>query len=152
MQTVFRPDMATERALTLFANATFRTSGYTATNSEFHAGVMYHGPFAGRPFDQLNFIASEVNRNQTYNLLQDTTLSLEHLPGTSPHEEWVEMNYDFALAPGMTLKPSFDYIWNPDQVTLTKFTPNDKHAIIIGCAFSAYLPETLGLPRLGGKD
>jgi carbohydrate-selective porin OprB len=149
-QTVWRPDMATNRALTLFAGANVQTSGEANITNAYFAGLSYNGPFAGRPYDTVNFMGEAINMGGAYTNFVDTTLNLERMPGNyNPHEAFVEVNYGIALAPGMFLKPNFEYVWNPDQVN-SRPVSTLHHDTIIGVAFSAFLPETLGMPRLGG--
>jgi porin len=151
-QTVFRPDFSNYRALLVFAGANFQTSGYTTVNNEVFAGVSFHGPFAVRPNDSVNFMVNAITLGSSYLTYADTSLALrgyhDPLGGT---ETSAEINYDFALAPGTVLKPSFAYFWNPDQSNLSVPTPGDRHAIWVGLAFSALLNDALGLPRFGGS-
>lgn len=150
-QTIFRPDMSTHRALTVFAGANFQTSGEADISKAYFAGVSYVGPFAGRPFDTINLMGQMIDMSDAYTDFVNTSLTLQHMPGTyNPHEAYIELNYGIALAPGMFLKPNFEYVWNPDQVNDPHLVSNLKHDTIIGVAFTAFLPETLGLPRHGG--
>lgn len=150
-QTVFRPDPDNFRALDIFAGANFTTGGYTTVDHAFFAGFSYHGPFAVRPNDSLNFLGNAIALGKSYLTYADTSLAMRgYNDPLGSTEASVEINYDFALAPGMVVKPSFAYLWNPEQSNLSVPTPGDRHAIWVGLAFSALLNESLGLPRLGG--
>ena len=149
-QAVWRPDMTTNRALTLFAGGNVQTSGEANIQNAYFAGLSFNGPFAGRPYDTFNVVGEAINSSSAYSSFIDTSLNLRHMPGISPHEAFIEVNYGIALAPGMTLKPNFEYVWNPDLDTIPHPVSNDRHVVIMGVAFTAFLPETLGLPRLGG--
>jgi porin len=151
-QVLWRPDMETNRALTAFAGANVQTSGEADIANAFFAGISYNGPFAGRPFDTFNLMGQVINMSGEYSNFVNTSLALQHMPADyNSHEAYIELNYGIALAPGMVLKPNIEYVWNPDQVNDPKLSSNLHHDTIIGVAFSAFLPETMGLPRLGGS-
>ena len=149
-QVVYRPDPTKSRALSLFGNATFQTTGNSVIDNAYFFGFSYKGPFEVRPNDTLNGLVHVINLNNAYLTEVDQNLAVRRIRGTvSGAETYVEINYGLALAPGIVLKPSFDYIFNPDQVGVLP-TATNRHAEFFGVAFSAFLPESLGLPRLGG--
>jgi porin len=151
-QTIWRPDMTTTRNLQIFSGANIQTSGEANIASSFFAGFSLKGPFSGRPNDTLNLSGTVFDLNYAYTQFVDSELDVRGIhQGVSGTEAYVELNYGMALAPGVMLKPNFEYIWNPDQVGVPVPVATDKHAIFIGVALSAFLPETLGLPRLGGS-
>ena len=148
-QVVYRPDPDSRRALTVFANANIETSGNANITNAFFAGFSYKGPFAARANDSLNFVGHVIHLNNSYTAIVDTNLALRGLKGTvSGSESYVEINYGLALGPGVTLKPSFDYIWNPDQVGIARPVATNRRAEFFGIALSALIPDALGLPRL----
>ena len=141
-------DRENQRALTVFASANFQTSGDANIKNAFFAGFSYKRPFAARPNDSFNVVAHVINLNNAYTTAVDTSLALQKLPpNDSAREFYLEAHYGIALAHGVTLKPNVVYMWNPDQVGFAKPVSTDKHVVILGIALSAFLPETLGLPR-----
>jgi hypothetical protein len=53
-----------------------------------------------------------------------------------------------SLAPGIVLKPFFQYIFDPDQEGIANPSPTNNHAIFAGGMLAISFPETLGLPRM----
>ena len=149
-QVIYRPDPSNNRALSVFANATFQTSGNSNIDNAYFFGFSYKGPFSARPNDSFNGLVHFIHLNNAYLTEVDQNLAVRRINGTvSGAETYIEVNYGIAIAPGVTLKPSFDYIFNPDQVGFLP-TITNRHAEFFGVALSAFLPESLGLPRLGG--
>ncbi len=150
-QTIYRPDLSNDRALTVFTGANFQTSGEANIDNAYFAGFSFRGPFAFRPNDGFNVLGNVIHLNNAYTAFVNSTLSLHGMTQTaSSTEAMIEVNYGIAIAPGVTLKPSFNYILHPDQVGFTPTSAN-KHAVFLGVALSAFLPETLGLPRLAAQ-
>ena len=59
-----------------------------------------------------------------------------------------EVNYGFAVAPGMMIKPFAGFISHPDQATSTAPTGNNTHALFFGVMFDVNVSHLLGLPSL----
>ncbi len=57
-QTLYRPDMASPRGLSVFALAIEGTGGRQVEDYEAELGAVYLGPFASRPLDSLDFVVS----------------------------------------------------------------------------------------------
>ncbi|MEJ0093169.1 MAG: carbohydrate porin [Methylocella sp.] len=149
-QLVFRPDRTSERGVTLFAAANFTTSGQTNISDAFFVGASIRGPFESRPNDTLNFVVQNIGLSNAFSANLDANLALRGIHQTlSRTETYVEVNYGLALTPGITFKPFFTYILDPDQFGVAKPTPTNTHAVFVGAAISAFFPESLGLPRLG---
>ncbi|WP_158811854.1 carbohydrate porin [Beijerinckia sp. L45] len=150
-QVAYRPDLDTQRNLTLFTGANIQTSGNSNIDNAYFAGISYRGPFGFRPNDTFNVLGNIIHLDNAYTAYVNSTLHLHGMAqAASSTEGTIEVNYGVAVAPGVTLKPSFTYIINPDQVGFTPTAAN-RHAVFIGLALSAFLPETLGMPRLGAQ-
>ncbi len=148
-QVVWRPDMTNRRALTFFTGANFQTSGYNSMEDGFFGGWVLNGLFAERPNDTINFQFQYYNLNPLFTTAQNSLLQLQHSTKTlANNEKFIEFNYGLAIAPGITLRPFVQYIWNPDQSGVAKVNANITHAALLGLSISAFWPETFGMPRL----
>ncbi|MEJ0050995.1 MAG: carbohydrate porin [Methylovirgula sp.] len=149
---LFRPEGGeSQRNLMAFGGLNFTTSGVAAIQRTAYAGMSYTGLLPNRPNDTLNFMGMYIGLSDSFVDNVDATLRKNGILGSlNSSEAYVELNYGVALAPGVVLKPSFDYIFNPDQLGVAHPVDNLHHAMFIGLALSAFWPETFGLPRLGG--
>ncbi|WP_210252994.1 carbohydrate porin [Beijerinckia sp. L45] len=147
---VYRPDMTSERGITLFVDANLITTGNPIIDDAFYGGFVWRGPFAERPNDKFNVSVGYILLNSDYTNFVNSALQKRGFGATSHGAETtVEVNYGLALAPGVTFKPFLDYIVNPDQVNVAVPSPNNTHVLFVGAAISVFFPETLGLPKLG---
>ena len=146
---IYRPDMNSQRGITIFAAANFVTSGNPNITDAYFGGFSWRGPIASRPNDKLNFSAEYISLNTDYTNYVDSSFAKRKLSGSqSSGETTFEVNYGLAVAPGVLFKPFFDYIIHPDQVNVAMSSPTNDHAVFVGAAISAFFPETLGLPKL----
>ncbi len=149
-QMVWRPDPDSTRGLTLFGGANFRTSGDYAIDNDYFAGALLRGTFASRPNDTIGLMGMMITENGAYTKTLIDKLALADVSqySISSNEPFVELNYGMAVAPGVTFKPFFQYIWNPDQDGITPVRPNLTHAVFVGAAITANWADTFGLPRM----
>ncbi len=144
-QMVYRPDMNSKRGITLFGeietmvtgarNATGVT-GVAPIQTEIDGGFVWRGPAASRPNDYLNFVA------EYYRIAAGNTFA-----GVSPTTEMYQINYMFAMAPGLVLQPYYEYIVNPQGINPAT-NSRIKNASEVGGALVIVLPDLLGLPTL----
>ena len=146
-QMVYRPD-SSDRGLTVFGGANWATSGEPAIDRFLFAGAFYKGPFEARPNDTFGFAVSYIGLNPRVTERINTVLSRSTRGQASRSEISYQVNYGIALAPGMQLKPFFEFISHPDQVASLAPSGNNTHAVFLGAAFTLLVPETFGLPRL----
>jgi porin len=147
-QMVYRPD-ASDRGLTLFGGANWATSGEPNIQRMIFAGAYYKGLFAQRSNDTLGFSTTLINVNPRITERNNSILSKTTGGQASGAEIAYEVNYGFAIAPGMALKPFFQFISHPDQATTTTPSGNNTHAIFVGALFEVDLAHLLGLPAIG---
>jgi porin len=146
-QMVYRPD-ASDRGLTLFGGANWATSGQPNVQRFLFAGAYYKGVFAERPNDTLGVAVSVLGVNPRITERINTTLSQSGGGQASRTEISYEVNYGLAIAPGMMLKPFFQFISHPDQANATKPSGNNTHAIFVGALFEVDMAQLFGLPAL----
>jgi porin len=148
-QMVYRPDMSSDRGLTLFGGANWTTSGQTNIQKMIFGGAYYKGLFAQRPNDTLGFSTTLINVNPRITERNNSILSLTTGGHVSGEEVAYEVNYGFAVAPGLTLKPFLQFISHPDQATVTRPSGNNTHALFVGALFEVDMASLFGLPTLG---
>ena len=148
-QMVYRPDMSSDRGLTLFGGANWATSGEPDIQRMLFAGAYYKGLFPQRPNDTIGFSTSLINVNPRITERNNSILATTTGGQTSGAEVSYEVNYGVAIAPGMTFKPFLQFISHPDQATVVKPSGNNTHALFIGALLDVDLAHLLGLPTLG---
>ncbi|HEY0182454.1 MAG TPA: carbohydrate porin [Rhodopila sp.] len=147
-QTVWRPDPATNRGLTLFAGVLDSTGGYQVYPLSVYAGAYIRGPFAARPNDAAGFEASYVTIDK--NARGEVTDTFDSLGSTAPNHsnEWIfEADYKVAIAPGIALIPDAQYVVHPDEIGFNDPTPGVDHAFVIGAQVAIDVGEVIGLPH-----
>jgi porin len=132
-QVVWRPDPATQQSLTVFGGAMVQGKGYAPYWGEYYLGVYDQAPFASRPADTVGLIGAYLPLNKG--------------TGTPFSNEWIfEVNYGFTVFPGVTIKPSVEYVVHPDQIG---FVPQKKvsNAVVVGVQFSVNFGALAGFPQ-----
>jgi porin len=146
-QMVYRPDES-DRGLTLFGGANWTTSGQPNVERFFFAGAYYKGVFPGRPNDTLGIAVSLLDLNPRVTQRINSVLSLSSGGQASRSEISYQVNYGFVLAPGMLIKPFFEFISHPDQANAATPSGNVTHAIFVGALFEVDVANLFGLPTL----
>jgi porin len=147
-QMVYRPDES-DRGLTVFGGANWATSGQPNVERMFFGGAYYKGLFAQRSNDTTGVAVSLVNVNPRIAERIDSVLSQTTGGHASRSEISYQVNYGVAIAPGMSIKPFFEFISHPDQATTSGPSGNNTHAIFVGALFEVDVAHLLGLPTLG---
>ncbi len=144
-QMVWRPDMNSKRGITLFGEVEAMVNGYTPIQDEIDAGLVWQGPLASRPHDNLNIIGEYYKMGNALVNYQTGTIIAgnSHMAGDM---EVFEAVYNAALAPGLTLGPVFEYIVNPNDAGPE--IARVKNATQFGGQLVLTLPDLLGLPTL----
>jgi carbohydrate-selective porin OprB len=150
-QMVYRPDMSTDRGLTVFGGADWATSGEPNIQRMLFAGGYYKGPFPKRPNDTLGFSISLVNPNPLVTQRVNSVLAKTTGGQVSGAEIAYEVNYGVAIAPGMQIKPFLQFISHPDQATIPNPRGNNTHALFIGAFLDVDLASLMGLPTLPSR-
>jgi carbohydrate-selective porin OprB len=114
----------------------------------FFGGAYYKGLFAQRPNDTTGVAVSVINVNPRITERINTVLSQTTGGQASRSEISYQVNYGVAIAPGMMLKPFFEFISHPDQATTSGPSGNNTHAIFVGALFEVDVAHLLGLPAL----
>jgi porin len=81
-------------------------------------GLIYTGPFSGRPHDQISFGAGTTQVNPRLVGLQNTLNGLGLLPDVVKNSEYVfELQYALVPVPGFTLRPNIQYVYTPGAIS-----------------------------------
>ena len=145
-QMVYRPDMNSKRGITLFGEVEAMVNGYTPIQDEIDAGMVWQGPFAQRPHDNLNIVGEYYKLgNELVNYQTGTVIAGNSHAANSM--EILQVTYNAAIAPGISIGPFWEYIVNPDGGGAD---PNGrvKNATQVGGMLQVALPDLLGLPTL----
>lgn len=147
-QMVYRPD-SSDRGLTLFGGANWAASGEPNIQRMIFAGAYYKGMSASRPNDTAGFAVSLIGINPRITERNNTVLARSTGGQTSRTEIGYEVNYGFAIAPGLKFKPFLQYISHPDQAASARPSGNNTHALFVGGLLQVDAVSLFGLPTLG---
>jgi porin len=154
-QVIWRPGIGTARSIQFFTGTLIDTSGRSFVQNYIEAGLVAHGIFSGRPNDSAGLLFTEFkfNPRQT-GALDDRIAAAGRAGNMAGTAQLVELNYGFALAPGIQLKPFTDLTFHPDQNLFDIALPDPKvqFAWAVGCQISVPFAPALGLPSLFRKD
>lgn len=157
-QMVYRPDMTSKRGLTVFGVAMLDTSNAGPIAEQFTGGLSWVGPFAGRPADslQLGAIYSQLNRSVAQTFVTGCLANPAYSPSACRAETraaWeLELNYTYALAPGVSIIPVVAYFINPvlgpgfPGLTIPPTFTRAKNAWLVGAQLAIGLNGAFGLP------
>jgi porin len=138
-QMVFRPDMSSQRGLTLFGAFVLGPDAHQPVDYDVTVGGTYLGPLTQRPADILGIAIGDTHYRNSF-IDQFSAYRTEVLgSGQRPANELImtEINYDFAVTPWMNVTPNFQYIVNPDgSGGLPYPKANLPNAFVLGLKFS----------------
>jgi porin len=147
-QTVWRPDPATNHSLTLFGGVLASTGGYQVYPLSVYAGAYLRGPFPGRPNDALGFEATYLTINKSAERqVIDNFASLDLSAPNHSNQCIFEVNYKFAIAPGISLLPDAQYVVHPDEIGFNNPGPGVDHAFVVGVQVAINFGEAFGMPH-----
>lgn len=105
------------RSLTAFFNATLADRRTSSVDQTFAAGLVYTGPFPGRPKDQVGLAVSYNHLNSRLADYRRESLALGHAvlpPGTG--ENAVELYYGFQVTSFLQFRPDVQWIRHPGGI------------------------------------
>jgi porin len=148
-QMVFRPNMQSQRGLTVFAAVAYGPDNTQAVDYSLSAGAVYQGVFESRPKDTLGIVVTDTHyRSNFITELYDYRVAA--LGGTQrPADDMVmtEINYDFFATPWFDVMPNLQYIVNPDGLGSESYPrSNLNDAFVVGVQVHINLAALAGLP------
>lgn len=148
-QMVYRPDMNSQRGLTVFGAGVFGPNDNQVANYNVSAGAVYQGPFASRPTDSAGFMVGVTHYRNSY-LNQLYQYRVNALGGTAhPHSSlaMMEIDYDAYLTKWFDVMPNFQYIIHPDGLGNRAYPAHNlSNAFVIGLQFNVNIASLVGLP------
>ena len=117
----------TRRGLSVFLNATYADRRTSTLDSQIALGLLYTGPWAARPRDEIGLAVGETHVNSRIGAMErlQNTLGTAQLPVQS--EEWAsELFYNLNVDGWLDLRPNVQYVAQPGGVARS---PSD---VIIG--------------------
>ncbi|MBV0888354.1 carbohydrate porin [Komagataeibacter oboediens] len=148
-QMIWKPDARDTRGLILFGAANIMTSGDAPVKDGFVLGVFDWGPFRARPRDSVGLVVQTLRWDRR--LVQDMNDTMQkqgHHNQWNGQETMLEINYGANIAPGITLTPYFQYIWNPDELAMSRPQPDVHYAVQSGLLLNIQFNPAFGLPML----
>lgn len=107
--------MAPNRGVILFGQATVGDERTSLIQSYFAGGVLVQGPFAARPHDVLGlgFVKANISPGKLFS--QYAALAAKHVTNFTlePAQEDVELSYNVQLTPWLKVTPDVQYVINP---------------------------------------
>jgi porin len=148
---VWRPEITNrnQRGLMLFASGNWDGSRKTEVAQQYEAGFVETGLAESRSEDTINFVVSLIQFDPREVEFRDdlATLNGSSVRMSSTETDF-EVNYGFAVAPGLTLHPYLQYIMHPDDLTETVPDTHDNHTVVLGAFLTTSFNTLFGLPHL----
>ncbi|MDX5931063.1 carbohydrate porin [Acidiphilium acidophilum] len=148
-QMVYQTSPNSPRGVYVFGEAMLGTAGgKQVSNLQAEAGMIWEGPFASRPNDNIGLAVSGIHYNNRYlNSLYQTRLT-EGGAGYPDHNLiMTELHYSWQANKWLNIMPNFQYIINPDgQGFSTYSTHNLPNAAVFGIQLYVDLPTLFGIP------
>ena len=142
----FSSDPRSVRGVSVFASGNIDLTGLSDVRNEFSAGLIVTGPFAKRSADALNLLGYTEIFDSRFEESRHAVAAAHHFNYYMNRESGFEVNYAFALAPGVSFSPYTQYIINPDQIGVAIPKANDRYAFAIGFKTLIRLNTLFGLP------
>ncbi len=143
-QTVLRPDLHSQRSVTLFGAVLTGTSGELIEDFYVKAGFVKHGTFAGRDKDTLGFVFTQ--QHYSNDAIEDQAL-LRNLNGGVGRpfstQTMMELSYGIHVNDNIRIQPNVHYIINPDQFNDKSRIENLDDAWIVGLRFDVNIAGLL---------
>ena len=125
---------APDRGLSVFLNATYADRRTSTLDNQLAAGLLYKGPFASRPVDEVGFA---IGRTHVNSRIADVETEMDAAnPGSVGVQgsEYVgEVFYSLHAAPWLELRPNVQYVVQPGGVA------RNTDDVIIGLRLSMNL-------------
>ncbi|HEY9133123.1 MAG TPA: carbohydrate porin [Dyella sp.] len=146
----FSDNPKSTRGLALIASADRDITGYGDDREQFEAGFLLTGPFASRAADSLNFLMTYQTFDARLRAARHALAAAHGIDYTMKPQTGMELNYGFAVAPGVVVYPYAQYVWHPDQLPLAIPNPHNTHATVLGVRITTSFHALLGLPQPEG--
>ncbi len=143
----FNDDPSSARGLALFASGDWDLTGYSDDREQIEGGFLITGPFASRAADSLNFLVSFQEFDARLKAAREALAAAHGISYTMKDQTGVELNYGFAVSPGLVIYPYAQYVLHPDQLPLAVPNPRDTHATVVGVRFTIRFDTLFGLPQ-----
>jgi len=141
-QMVYRPDMTSQRGLTVFGAVVLGPDAHQPADYNVTAGAVYLGPFDTRPLDSLGVAIGDTHYRDSF-IDQLYAYRIGALGGGQrPHNDMImtEIHYNVAATSWLNVMPNIQYIVNPDGLgTLPYPKANLPNALVFGLKFNIAL-------------
>jgi porin len=122
------------RAITVFGEAGIADKRTALEDSYLAAGFVVQGPFASRPYDNINFgwVHASINPR-----LLKAHAATQHILDSDLEEAETnfELDYNIQLTRWLAITPDFQYVVNPGASNFAHF----HNAVVVGGQFKAFL-------------
>jgi porin len=113
-QTIYRPSSSTDRGLRIGGLAGMGDRQTSQYSYFLASGGLYQGAFRSRENDFVSFSAAYVRTNPRLTTFQqDRKIVAPGSIGIQTYESIAEIDYNFQIAPWLSLRPNVQYIINP---------------------------------------
>lgn len=146
-KTVWRPDPATEKSLTLFGGYVQSLESEEVANFQTYAGGAARGVIPGRPHDIISFTTTYIDlTSREIEFLRDSRLKAGGHGVNNPNEVGMEADYNVLLFNSARVSPNISYIINPDNSNIPKTKVLPQNIVTFGIKVTFNLATFLGLP------
>ncbi|GLR68859.1 porin [Acidocella aquatica] len=148
-QMVYRPDMNSDRGLTVFGAAVFGPDAHQSADYNLTAGAVYQGPLASRPADSLGIAVGDLHYRSNFidQLYAYRTNTLGGSGRPASNLIMAEIDYDAYLTPYLDVMPNLQYIVHPDGLGAQAYPGHNLNdAFVVGLQFNLNVGKFIGLP------
>ena len=132
-QTVWRPDHDKDRGINVFAMAMVSPDDRNVSSFFAEGGLAWTGPFAGRAQDVLGLAVAVTNLSAAQRAYGADLVRFGQAAAPSRGSETVlELTYQYAAMPGVTLQPDLQYVINPGAGIPNAMGTPFKNAVVAG--------------------
>ena len=143
-QTVLRPDLNSQRSVTLFGAVLTGTSGELIEDFYFKAGFVKRGTFPGRDKDTVAFVYTE--QHYSHDAIEDQFILRNLNEGSgrpASMQAMMELSYGIHVNDNIRIQPNIHYIVNPDQFGDKARQEDLSDAVVLGLRFDINLAGLL---------
>jgi porin len=149
-QMVYRPEMDSQRGLTLFGALVLGPDAGQPSDYSVTLGAVYQGPFAARPQDSIGVAIGDTHYREAY-INQLYAYRVFALGGSQrPANDVIlaEIHYRAAPTPWLNVMPNIQYIANPDGLGAMAYPRrNLPNAFVFGLQVQIDVSAAAGLSR-----
>lgn len=132
-QTIWRPEHDKDRGINVFALAMISPDDRNVSSFFAEGGVAWTGPFEGRAKDVLGLAFAVTNLSAAERAYGADLVRFGQ--ATAPFrgsETVIELTYQYAVTPGVTLQPDLQYVINPGAGMPNATAAPLKNAVVAG--------------------